>query len=351
MASEVFDGLKGLEDRPWCLTEMAYGWCAAILQDCQTRQSLEWFLLRSLEVGFRHLSSSSRKFRGITLTHTEHHRELVEIVFNSNDSEAIADLLRAFTMHMVNRPLEGTPLDICAGYLINLHDKITVPFSPRLRCLVVRSIEWLVYHGFNEVGTERFVEFLNSLHVDTEDVDDPNEWVSVLLEVMESSEGAQHLAIPSWELLVELKITRRIINATYNPCVTDYLLTSQQWDKLECWMGFVWMNLPVPDDMMEGIEDATASLFHQRPGAVQKLIEWIERYSINKYKEVPGSFQQICNEAQLVTFCTRLTRLSPEIRFCLQACHPTKGMRNLLVCRRPLSPHCREATNSGSCYP
>lgn len=351
VTSEVFDGLERLEDRPWRLTEMAYGWCAAILQDRQTCQSWEWFLLHSLKFGFRHTPSSSRNFRGVNLTHTEHHRELVRIVFNSNDDEAIADLLHAFTIPRKPTAFEA-PLDLCTGHILNLHERVMVPFSPRLRRYVLRSIESLGHRGFMEVDVERFVTLLNNLHANIEDVQIPEMWAPVLLEVMETSEAAQYLTIPSWELLVELKFTRWAEDVECSPRITDYLLASQQWDKLECWMGFAWMSLPAPDDTRRGIERATVSLFHQRPGAVQKLTEWMERYWVKTYRtDVPESFQQICNEALSVPFRTYLTQPSPEIRFVLGLpCHPMKEMKNLSVCYRPPSPHRLGATSSGSYY-
>ena len=293
----VLHNLEKLENRPWCLTEMAYRWCALVWENRETCWGWESFLLLSLKVGFRHLAPALLKSRTGTLTHTENHRELVETVFKSNDSEAIADLLRAFTTTDERRRPVYTMLDVCTRYIIELHNRVAVPFSPRLRQHVVRYIEFVGYRRFEEEGAERFVELLNHLHVGIKDMDYQHKWGTILLGVAGSSNAVQHLAIQSWELLVELKISSPWMpeDVMRSPHVMDTLLASQQWDKLECWIGVLWMTSQVPDDMVGKLESETVSLFRRRPGAVQKLTEWMERYWVKKRDEdVPGSLEQIC---------------------------------------------------------
>ena len=88
--------LAKLEARPLRLAEIVYEWCSAIYENREKFEDWEGLLLVCLELGFRHLDPSD-PYIGIRLTHTEHHRALVDLVFKSQKSEAIADLLRAWT--------------------------------------------------------------------------------------------------------------------------------------------------------------------------------------------------------------------------------------------------------------
>ena len=57
------------------------------------------------------------------------------------------------------------------------------------------------------VGSEKFLGLLNYLRFGVEDVNALSQWASLLLEIIRTPEGAQHLAIQSWEVLVELAIS------------------------------------------------------------------------------------------------------------------------------------------------
>ena len=58
-------------------------------------------------------------------------------------------------------------------------------------------------------------------------------------------------------------------------------------------MGIVWMLLPEELDPGEGdLGHSMTLLFRQRPGAVQKLEQWMERWSQTAGKDVPESFKQ-----------------------------------------------------------
>lgn len=85
----------------------------------------------------------------------------------------------------------------------------------------------------------------------------------------------------------------------YPPHVTLSLLGVQEWDKLECWMGLVWMlSPPEVDEIPEDLKIAMTKLFRQRPGAARKLTEWIEERNKQWKGGVPASFQQTCEQAQ-----------------------------------------------------
>jgi hypothetical protein len=309
--------LVKLENRPWCLTEMAYEWCSVI---CRTNQSLgDWenVLLVSLEIGFRRLDFQ-RLYISARLTHTKHHRKLIDVVFKSRKSEAIADLLLAWTTtgyHLQPHALLGD----CTGHLVNLHGLL--PSSSRLRRLVIRSVELIGYKGFEGVGVERFTGLLDHLHVTTKDMDEKVNWAKVLLDTLQTPEGARHLSHWYWKLLVELATSEsesrwmrealvgtgvygseaRSVREelTYNPQIIAFLTGAQEWNKLECWMVTVWMLWPPGASGMteEDFGHSMLLLFRQRPGAAQELEQRMEQWSQRSHKRIPESFQRICRQA------------------------------------------------------
>jgi len=295
LISHVLHDLVDLETRPMCLTEIAYDWCSAI---CESRQSLsdqEFLLFTSLEVGFRHLDPQNRDTVP-TLTHTEHHLEMIDIVLKSQNSDAIADLLCSwiigYSLHI--------PRNTCAERLVCLHN--LVPFSSRLRQLVILSVGLVGYEGFEGVEVERLIELLNHLHVTLEDMIFRAKWATILANILQTSKGLQLLSHWYWELLVELSISqpRSLWGVTYNPQTMIFLTEAQEWSKLECWMGTVWMIWP-PEAYGITEEDLSYSmllLLRQRPGALQKLEQWMERRSQEKSENIPESFQRICKQAQ-----------------------------------------------------
>jgi len=125
--------------------------------------------LLCLEIGFRHLGFQHRQATEATITRTEHHRGLADVVFGIQESKAIADLLHAWTTRDKYDEPAMELLDLCAGCLVGLQH--LVPLSPRLRRLVIRSVELTKYAVLKEVGMERFIEFLNHLHVTAEEID------------------------------------------------------------------------------------------------------------------------------------------------------------------------------------
>ena len=279
-----------LGSRPEYLSKMAYEWCSIILEQPQSSEDRDNLLLLSLEIGFRHLGSDSLAVR-LDLAHTEEHQELVDVLVKSNDSEAIADLLYAWTWSTKPCAFLGT----CAEHLVGLHDR--VPFSPRLRRLVIRSVELIGYAGFEGVGVERFCQLLDHLYVTVGDVDEKRRYMMILLGCLRSPEGIQHLSYRCWELLVELA-TSEYMDPIYNPQITAPLVEAQEWDKLECWIATVWMICPPgPVTMEEDLERPTLLLFRQRPDAVRKLTLWVERWSEEHGEEVPESFKRICQQA------------------------------------------------------
>ena len=293
----VLRDLVDLETRPMCLTEIAYDWCSVVYKNRQRLWDWEGLLLTCLQIGFRHFVPQDRH-TVLALTYTEHHLGMVDIVFESQNDDTIADLLYSWT---VDSSLHIVP-DAYAERLVCLQN--LVPFSSRLRRLVIRSVELLGCRGFKGVGMERFVGLLNHLHVAVEDMDDGCDWANLLLDTIKSFEGTQLLSHWYWELLVELALSPSAAlryTTPYNQETTTFLAEAQEWNKLECWMGTVWISWP--PESYNGIteEDLGSSillLFRQRPGAFQKLEQWMERWSQETRSEIPGSFQRICKQAR-----------------------------------------------------
>jgi len=292
----VLHDLTRLETRPMCLKELAYGWCSAIYENRRSLADWKGLLLTSLEIGFRHLDPQDRHIIP-TLTHTEHHPKMIDIVLGSQESESIADLLHAWSIGRFPYISLGT----CTEHLVCLHN--LVPFSSRLRRLVIRSVSLVGYRGFERVGVERFVGLLNHLHVTVEDMVYRSEWLRLLLVTLQTSEAAQRLSHWYWELLAELTIPwslQQRLGVAYNPQTVTFLAEAQEWNKLECWMGIVWALWP-PEAGGITEEDLGRSillLFRQRPGAFEKLQQWMERWSQSGDKSIPESFQRICGQAQ-----------------------------------------------------
>jgi len=294
----VLRDLIKLEHRPEYLTVTSYELCSVIYEKRERIPDWESLLLVCLEIGFRHLDFRT-EFIKLSLTHTKHHRGLVDVVFKSQDGESIADLLHAWTAKLEYYEPAHNLLDFCPTHLVGLQN--LVPFSPRLRRLVIRSIGLIGYKEFEEVGVGGFIGLLNHLHVAVEDIDHKFHWAGLLFDVIQSSEGTQHLSHWYWELLVELVVSKSKwlrLDPAYGAQIITSLIEAEEWNKLECWVGIVWMLLPDGLDPGEGdLGHSMTLLFRQRPGAVQKLEQWMERRSQRARKDVPESFKQAHKEA------------------------------------------------------
>jgi len=285
--------LVRLETTPVHLTKITYEWCSVIYENRESVPNWEILLLLCLEIGFRHLDFQRQSIKA-TITHTEHHRGLVDVVFRIQESEVIADLLHAWTTESDSHAPAAELPGLCARHLVGLQN--LVPLSPRLRRLVIRSVELTDYAVPEEVGVGRFIEFLNHLHATTKDIDDGSRWARLLVGIIQSSKEPQRLSDSYWELLTELAVVSQwlIIDPTNSLQTTTSLIEAEEWSKLECWMGIVWMLLPEEADPREGnLGDSMTLLFHQRPKAVQKLEQWIEQWGREHHNRVPRLFQQI----------------------------------------------------------
>ena len=295
----VVRDLFKLEARPKLLTGIAYEWCSVICENRRNFEDPDTLLLVCLELGFRH-HDPWHFYLPAKLTHTEHHQELIGVLFKSENGEAISDLLHAWTAEGHDHAPAHTLLGTTAGNLVGLHNLVL--FSPKLRRLVIRYVELIGRKGFNGVGVERFIELLNHLHVAVEDMDDKFKWAKLLLDTFRSSEGARHLSHWHWESLTELAISEsRWLRdvSTYDSQIMKFLTEAQEWSKLECWVGTVWMVWPpgVGGPAEEDLDRSMLALFCRRRGASQRLGRWTERWSQENGGDIPESFQRICEQA------------------------------------------------------
>ena len=289
--------LAGWEQRPSRFTTMAYEWCSVMLENHSSladgrRQAL--FL--SLQIGFRHLDSEDPQMT-TELAHTEHHQHMVDVVFKSGDEEVIADLLHAWTSHSdFHQPFPS--LGMCAGHIVGLQ-----PSSRRLQRLVIRSVELIGPRGFDEIGVTEFCRLLDRLRVDVEDMDREDRWANLLTYIIRRPEGVRCLSHPYWELLIGLSLSGSLQPEAviWNPDITANLEGDQEWDKLECWVGVVWMLWPPETSTTTEAElgRVSLSLFRRRPGSVWKLgRRLVERWSKESPEGVPKSFRRICDQAR-----------------------------------------------------
>ena len=311
---DMLHGFSKLEVDRQDFTRMAHRWCVAILKNREGCDNWRSLVTLSLQIGFRRVDERFPTTY-LDLTLTEDHQELFDAVLSSNDSEAIADLLQAFTVEDSPNGPAHTSCHICALSIFDLHNRVTVPSSPRLRRLFARSISQIGFERLEEVGVGagNFVELLNHFHTNGEELDPKIASDLLLMGAFQSPEGVQHLVLQCWESLVEVIIlfpwrlslgvflpgSPETDPQPYNSCVTTSLLDEQEWDKLECWIGVVWMTWPPEtDDVNVDLKCAMVPLFRQRPGAIRKLTEWVERWSKERNEPVPASFYQTCEQAR-----------------------------------------------------
>ena len=286
--------LAKLEARPLRLTEIAYEWCSAIYANRGNFEDWEGLLLVCLELGFRHLDAW-QSYTPVWLTHTEHHRALADVVFKNQNSEVIADFLHSLTTRHSFPDHAGDMVGVCTSNLVDRHNLVS--FSPRLRRLVILFIENVGYKGFKSAGVEKLIELLDHLRVTVEEMNRMYRWMSLSLGVIQSPGGTQRLSDWYWELLVEL-----VVLDSWSPDFGDTdtlniaksLIDAQEWGRLECWIGILWMCSESGEIMEEGLEHSTLLLFRQRPGAAQRLEHWMEQWSKqHSSNRVPESLQQI----------------------------------------------------------
>ena len=278
------------------LTEAAYQWCDMLWERARQYSDWEPLLLLSLEVGFRHFHPDS--WGSLRLPRAKYHEKFIPTILNTKNSEAIIDL--ACASYMVGNFNQG--LMVCDHYIAMDIE----PFAPsekadRLRKVFSACVGLSGVGAFEVVGERSFVNLLNCLHIGLDDLIVPaktTEWAAVLLAIIESPKEFGPLTIGPWRLLTELATLGVRESPTYRERVIEYLMGEEAWDKLECWMGFVWMACPPgPRDTMTVFDHAMTSLFDKRRSAAEKLNQWMEQWSQECGFSVPDNFKRTCKRA------------------------------------------------------
>lgn len=222
---------------------------------------------------------------------------MANIVFGSQRGEVIADLLYAFTRSRVTDGSVVHPLNMCAKYLVDLPSPSP---PPRLRPLVIQSIELIDHLQFETAGVENLVRLLNLLDVGIDDVDSRSSWTDLLVWIVKSNEGRDRLSYSYWELLVELSLPyvrlHQALTAYDRLQIAISLQDAQEWDRLACWICFVWMEWPsAPGEDPGDLGRATTLVFRQRPDSIRKLERWMGRSE----NGIPTALRELCERGRL----------------------------------------------------
>lgn len=287
--------------RPNYLRVVAYKWCSEICKEFSSLEDGKELLFLSLEIGSRGLDLDHRW--GVGLIHVKHYQCVLDIVFSSGNDEVIADPLQAWIAHNFFYK-SCTLLTPWAEHLIHLEHVAST--SKRLQLLVIDFIGCLGFQPFEQAGVEGFFLLLDHLGVGVDNMPGEHtwsEWLSLLFEVVQSPGGRQSLGYPCWELIPELAGAMPPLSLEYpfnnEMEITTSLEEEQEWDRLECWMGFIWFLWhPLADRIPDDLERVTLLLLHQQPRFAKKLEQWLYKSAI----PMPGSLDllwQICEQAGL----------------------------------------------------
>ena len=284
----VLSKLAEWDSRPSQLKTEAYEWCSAICEEYQGLGVVRQLLLDSLKIGSR-----GRRRRGwpIESAYRKRHLHMANTVFNSGDDELIRGLLRTLVGEDLDTPtlLGRLPSDLICLWL----DDSTS--GPKLRQLVIRSVECLGPLPGDRVGEKKFTALLNRLRVGTDEMDSKESWLKLLQRVVRSSQGRHDLPHSYWELIVELPVEVALVPPTDNNLqftslirfipslkedlqVMSSLEKEKEWEKLEYWSGYLWLQwFPSFNTILDVLAPTTLSLFRNRPIALQNLEQWVKR--------------------------------------------------------------------------
>jgi len=300
---------------------MAYEWCSVICENYSNLTDGRFLLSYSLEIGFGHLGLENIQRIG-ELTHTAHHRKMIDIIFDEMNPQRIGNLLLALIlpcrfagedydegvaeilMNLDNPRQPPDPyvsLRMCAGHFAGLGDWHR-PYSRAPT--IIRAIELTGHRRFEQVGLEGMVALLNCLDVSFGDLEDDWEWRNILPAIIRLSSGIPPLSLQWWKILVELAIREPLwVDASATQIMTS-LERAEEWDKLACWLGVIWSSCPPETDKTtEELERAMQSLSRQRPGTIQELEQWVEQWSSRWgwpcLSDVLVLFRRICEQVRL----------------------------------------------------
>ena len=271
---------------------MAYSCFSAVCDNHFGLEDRREILFLSLEIGFRHDPTGTlapTKFSPI-----QRCQWAAGVVFGSDDGEAVADLLFAWTLEG-DSDRRYTFLKACQEQIIGLRNLPS--FSPRLKRNILLGVRKIGLDMLAHSGTE-FAELLDKLSICVEDLgeteDDKTYWATLILNVIRSAEGIRRLSCPYWELLAELSVSASSsLLASWSPTPMEFLKNDQELDKLEHWIGVTWVLWSEETQKVQGgIDEATLFLFHRRDSAIQKTRRLMERRSNNSAGMV--EFLRVC---------------------------------------------------------
>lgn len=351
----LLEFLATWEQRPMCLTPIAYQWCSTISQAIETlepddipaiKQALHKYRTQYVvpsnpdtgfgtfaEAVFSHIGADCDhlrlgdtsdlgdelppdvdfsdyacilpvaleigfRFAGpnhdwatLNLEHTPHHEWVFGIVFSGEDDETIADAVGVWLADR-DHILPG----LSGRYLAKRIGR-DAPLSSRLRRVVIHALQRNWRSELMASGLE-VVHLLNRLKVGMDDVDDRKEWIRLLVGVIRSPPGLEGLSLDHWNLLRKLMLVTEIAGGFLprDVEVMKLLEEVEDWEKLEAWIVTMWWP-PYNwfDGEMEDIEKATLKLLHRRPSLLPKFEDRVSRKLVKTHKT---KLREICDRAR-----------------------------------------------------
>ena len=354
----LMEFLAAWENRPGCLTPMAYQWCSAI-SEAAGRLGQKGLPPSTLDVGLRsmfreekglaidevpdslslivegefsqvgpscdpvRLGKTSNNIQGGTLEvpiltllvaleigfrlgapsndqpalqlhYTDHHDWVFETAFSGNDDEAIADVVSVW--------IAGGGCTQPGSYVYYFAKRVRrdEDFSPRLRQTTIYAIEH-IWDRELEASVLDTVHLLNCLNVDVGDMVKEGRWAQLLISVVCLTAGLESLSSHYWCLLDKLdwyhmEGASQNMDPESRGTVTQSLEEAKDWEKLEIWMGIIWRSMK-KDDPVEDIEQVTLRLFLQQPLALPRFKTLCETNKIHPMHK--PKLQKICDQVSV----------------------------------------------------
>jgi len=322
LLQSILAELTKWDSRPEDLRVAAHEWCAVVSKNYRKLDDGEDLIFHCLEISVRGLDPEyqwpNRQL------YTKHYPHMADIVSHSGGDETIADLLQAWII-LCESGISSELLKLWAAHLMRLGHVASTP--QRLRQLAIQSIMYLSFRLgpdlFEPAGVEGFVMLLDRLVININDIPDvynQRRLLERILQVVQSPEGQRSLSYQYWELIPELVPGSALYGSSHDewlctlppfenlsPGSINYeaqvmvsLEGEQEWDKLECWMGFVWFTLhPETDPIPEDLERVMLSLLRQRPSAAEKLEQRLQRAALRDTPERLEYLRRVCERADL----------------------------------------------------
>jgi len=141
----------------------------------------------------------------------------------------------------------SAPPGSCAHYLAKWVERDR-PFSPRLRLASIHIVEHIWRNETKGPGLDT-VHWLNRLNINVDDMVDKYSWVKLLVEAIRSPTEPVGLTSHYWRLLDKLVVASKLglRLGLRNMEVMRSLEKAEDWERLGVWMVVVWSFLPYSD--------------------------------------------------------------------------------------------------------